>query len=317
MRASRSAFSSSTSTARSSRLAGASRRLTWLAVWSSTASARATSGVRVRADCRCADDVLLGRCDQRRARNVDDLAHRVHVTRRRHHLVAGLGIDREIVDEIDHVLLEDVVRLDDDAERGSETGLVLEPLDVGDHVAPLVDPLDRVGLDLGPALHEDAADEQEHRGDEQPEACLGGQPAELDHDALHERRPSLLGRLGPLPDPERRRGNDDPDDDQHDDTDREQDSEIADHRDLRESQGHERDDTGDRGDDQRWGEVGERLCDRMRARGRARLPPRLGCGSGSRSRCRARSGSGAPRSSPATGRSRSSRGSRTSRSLRS
>ena len=39
---------------------------------------------------------------------------------------AGLGGDRELVDQVDHVLVVDVVGLHEDAERGAEAGLVLE-----------------------------------------------------------------------------------------------------------------------------------------------------------------------------------------------
>ncbi len=74
---------------------------------------------------------------------------------------------------------------------------------------------------------------------------------------------SHLGALGPLPDAERRRGDDDADDHEHRDADRQQHAEVADHRDLRDAQCEEGDDAGERGGEQRGREVGERFGDRV------------------------------------------------------
>ena len=63
------------------------------------------------------------------------------------------------MDEVDDLLLVDVVGLDEHAHRRGEAGLLGEAVDVGDDLAALVDPLDRVGFDPRPRLGGDPADE--------------------------------------------------------------------------------------------------------------------------------------------------------------
>jgi hypothetical protein len=135
-------------------------------------------------------------------------------------------------------------------------------VDVGDDLAALVDPLDRIGLDLGPSLGGDAADEQADESTTSTSPSLGRQRPELDDDLLDEGLAALLGGVV-LADAEGGRGDDDADDDEHGDADGEQDAEVADHRHLREAQRHERGDAGEHGGDERRAEVGERLADRV------------------------------------------------------
>ena len=69
--------------------------------------------------------------------------------------------------------------------------------------------------------------------------------------------------IGPLADAEDRGGKHDADRDEHHDADRQQHTEVADHRHQRELQRHEGDDPGEGGSDQRRGQVGHRLGDRV------------------------------------------------------
>ncbi len=174
------------------------------------------------------------------------------------------GVEREVPDQVDHLLVVHVVGLDQDPERAREAGLVLERLDVLDDLAALVDPLDRVALDAGLLLHQHPADEQADTDHGDDRGDLGRQAAELDDEVLD---PDALGfALGPAPElayAERRSGHDDPDDHQDHDPDRQQHAEVTDHRHLRDSQRQEGDDARQRGGDHRRRKVGERLADRV------------------------------------------------------
>jgi hypothetical protein len=142
------------------------------------------------------DHVGGGRRYRRGSRDQDDLAHRVDQARGRDDLVSCLGVEGELPEEVDDLLVVDVVRSDQDAEGGREPGLVLEEPDVLHDLAVLVDPLDRIGLDLGAALHEHAADEQDGRQDHQWQPELGRQATELHHNKIDQRRRPLLCALG-------------------------------------------------------------------------------------------------------------------------
>ena len=144
-------------------------------------------------------------------------------------------------------------------ERGREPGLVFEAIDVGHGLAALIDPPDRIGLDLGPALdgHTDA--EQGHGQHHHWRSDLGRKRAEAHHDALDDGVRSGLGASGPLSDTEDRGGEDDAGDDQHDDPDGQHHAEVADHGHLRDAQREEGERAGDGGDDQRRAEVRQRL----------------------------------------------------------
>ena len=174
-----------------------------------------------------------------------------------------LGGDRELVDQIDDRRVIDVVRLHEDAERGAETRVLFELADVGNRLAALVDPLDRVGLDLRAPFGEDAADEQSECDDHEREAHLGRQTTELHDELLDVRDRSFFGRLLEFANPEHGGRHHDADDHEDHDTDGEQHTEVADHRDLRDAQRKEREDAGNGCCDQRRGDVGHRLRDRM------------------------------------------------------
>ena len=80
-----------------------------------------------------------------------------------------------------HVLVGvEVVGLDEHAELTGRADLVLDRVDVLHGLRRLVDPLDRVGLQLEVVLDGDAADEDRHAGDGEGDRKRLGQRAEPD-----------------------------------------------------------------------------------------------------------------------------------------
>ncbi len=72
-------------------------------------------------------------------------------------------LDAEVVHPLHVVVGEDVVGRDEHAELGCRADLVLERVDVGDGLGRLVDPGERVGLQLEVVLDGDAAGEDRRR----------------------------------------------------------------------------------------------------------------------------------------------------------
>ena len=137
-------------------------------------------------------------------------------------------------------------------------------LDVGDDLAALVDPLDRIG---SRSWCDPRRGCRRRTGttDAITSAMPGlvGSPPSLTTIRSTSDGTALLGGLGPLADAEDRRRHHDADRDEHDHADREQHAEVADHRHLRQLQRQERDDAGDRGCDQRRRQVRHGLGDRV------------------------------------------------------
>ena len=166
-----------------------------------------------------------------------------------------------------HVLVgEDVVGLDEHAELGRRADLVLERVDVGDGLGRLVDPCERVGLQLELVLDGDAAGEDRRRW----RRASGTAHAWGSEPSLTVRRPSTpsrksrpVRRRAELADAEGGERHDDRVEADDGDADGEEQAEVADHRHLGEAQGEEGEDGVERDDEESRAEVARRLLDRV------------------------------------------------------
>ena len=131
-------------------------------------------------------------------------------------------------------------------------------------MAVLVDPADRVALDLDRSLDRDADGEGTDAEDHDDRNQCDGQTAESHDDALDERLASLLGPRGPLTDAEQRGRQNHPGDQQDDHPDGEQHTEVTDHRDLRDPQREEGEHRSDDRRDQRGHDIRQGRRDRVR-----------------------------------------------------
>ena len=198
-------------------------------------------------------DLLAGRRDVAGARDDQQPADRGLDARRGEEVVGvlGQGVVLEVVGELGELVGEDVVGLGEHPELAGAAHLLLDLSDVLDRAGLLVDPLDRVGLELEVVLDGQAPQEDGEAGHGEGDRGPRRERAEAHHEAAEVALAEVLagGRGAELSDAEGGQGQDDRRQADDGDADGQEQAELADHRDLGEAQGGEGED-GVEGDDQ-------------------------------------------------------------------